>query len=96
VDNVGCRKNRDVVEKTVFETVVERCQRPVAIPFTQLDYSTWASVFDQVCRRPVIADTGELFGTYSRTFGYHTSAENWPISGKLMTTLRVAVLEICA
>lgn len=95
VDNVGYRRNRDVVEKTVFGTVVEHYQPPETIPFTQLDYSTWASIFDQVCRRPVIADTGEPFGTYFHTFDFHTFIENWFISGKLTTTSRVAALEIC-
>jgi hypothetical protein len=96
VDNVGCRRSRDVVERTVFGRVVERYRRPETFPFTQPDYSTSASIFDQVCRRPVIADTGELFGTYSHTFGSHTFVENSFISGKWWTSLRVAVLKICS
>ena len=96
MDNVGCRRSRDVVERTVFGRVVERYRRPETFPFTQPDYSTWASIFDQVCRRPVIADTGELFGTYSHTFGSHTFIENSFISGKWLTSLRVAVLKICS
>ena len=68
----------------------------MTIPFTQLDYSTSASVFDRACRRPGIADTGELFGTYSHTFDFHTFVGNLFISGKSMTTLREAVLETCS
>ena len=94
MDNVKCRRNRDVM-KIVFGTVVERSPSPVTIPFTQPNYSTWASIFDQVCQRPVIADTGELFGTYSHTFDFHTFAENWFISGKFTIILKVAVIEIC-
>lgn len=96
MDNVGYRRSRDVVERIVFGRVVERYPRPETIPFTQRGYSTWASIFDQVCRRPVIADTGELFGTYSHTFGCHTFIENSFISGKWSTSLRVAVLKICS
>ena len=95
MDNVGYRRNQDVVERIVFEIVVERCQRPLTFPFTQPDYSSWASIFDQVCRRPMIANTGELFGTYSHTFGSHTFIENSFISGKWLTSLRMAVLKIC-
>ena len=96
MDNVGCRRCRDVVERTVFGRVIERCQRPETIPFIQPDYSTWASILDQNFRRPVIGDTGELFGTYSHTFGSLTFNENSFISGKWLTSLRVAVLKICS